>query len=1225
MMDRMIDPEVVAGFIQEANGYLPDILQGIEDYLSNRTHVEKLEEAYRFTHTIKGASSMLGFTNLSEVASRLENIMQDLGDGQLTVSKEIAMSLRQAAIQLADHLDDVAASVMSQANPPVPGLSTPEPATGFSSPLQPTTDLGVGFTLLDEELPLSLPEQTRPGVYLPKLDDEPLDLLEDFPDQPASRLSQAAALNLPDLMTADDFLNEVELSLMDEQTVAAEDPMVPEFQFGAGSHAAPDLPELPAGPDFASASDFLSSPDFDFPTGPLSDLPLPSDLGRAELPPAPDFPTAAGFPLSAVDSFASPESFAPSPTAPGVGEADSQGSYFSAEVSAELAEVFALEAEDHLRHMSSALQTLDVQPGDQELIQSLRRSAHSLKGAAAMVGFREITQLAHRMEDLLDLVYEGRLGFTGEIHRLLFVSTDTLEDLSGGKPSTERLQSLYAEYAQLLDAAPAESTRAVELPILGELSPTFEMPVPMPAPEPVITPVTQTVTETVGEAAEPVVAAPTISLLPLVAPPVAARRIENKVALTPALQAAADSAQNPQNNQFVRLPIGRLDELVRLATELVITRTSFEQRMADFARQIDDLRFSSDRLKRISTQIETQYEASTLGGNEGELTTAFAGAGVGSALLSRTTHGFDALEFDRYTEFHLLSRELAETTSDAQTVGLELSSLLGDFDSFLNRQSRLNREIQDKLMRMRMVPLATLATRLHRTVRNVAAQQGKQVELILSGEEVELDKTVLEELSDPLQHLLRNAVDHGIEAPELRDHQDKAPKGLIRISAYTEGTQVIIQIQDDGHGLDPDKIRATAVRHEVISSAEAAEMTDEALWSLIFLPGFSTSQSVSEISGRGVGLDVVQSAVTRLKGSISIDSAPGIGTAFTIRLPMTMAVTQGLMVKSGTQSYAIPLGNVTQILRINETQIESVGRSPVINVGGQVSPLLWLSQILGSEAGSGEILARQPALILKVDGRQIALAVDQILGGREIVVKNLGSHLRKVHGVLGATLLGDGSVVLILNLADLVRDSLRRAGRDALRTTSPIQQLSLTRRLSLTEMADAQSPEIPAASDAAAETPAEPTSDDKDYAPPPVALVERMSHTISVMVVDDSPSVRRVSTGLIRSVGWNARQARDGLEALENLQHTMTRPDLLLLDIEMPRMDGYQLLAALRAQPAWRDLPIVMVTSRASARHRQKAIELGATDYLIKPYQGDELISLIRRLVGEAKAMRAQA
>jgi chemosensory pili system protein ChpA (sensor histidine kinase/response regulator) len=766
------------------------------------------------------------------------------------------------------------------------------------------------------------------------------------------------------------------------------------------------------------------------------------------------------------------------------------------EVPPELAEVFALESEDHLRRISALLPALEREPENREVLQEIRRSAHTLKGSAAMVGFQSITQLAHRMEDLLDLLYDGSRPVTPEVVQLLFRSHDALEDLAARKADARAVAALYARYGELLGQPAGVS--AAELPVTLEVE-------------------------------------------------------ESTAEVEPSAK---------QQGPSVRVPLERVDELIKLVSELVVSRSAFEQRLADFALQAAELQVSSNRIARVATTLETQYEASALGGrlplpgNSGRISH--------HNLLPATfeTHGFDDLEFDRYTEFHLLSRQLAESTSDVQTIESELGHLHGDFDGFVTRQARLVSEIEDKLMRLRMVPLHTLSSRLHRTVRNVAESQGKDVELVVEGDNTELDKTVLEAMADPLLHLLRNAVDHGIETAEVRRARGKPERGTIRLRAYHEGSQVIVQVSDDGAGIDAETVRAAAVERGFVSAADAARMPAEELLALVFLPGFSTAREVSEVSGRGVGLDIVKAHVQQLKGTLSLDTRPGEGTTFIVRLPMTLAITRALLVKAHHETFAVPLDSIRQILRLEADNTEQAGDETVLRVGAQVYPLVSLGKVLGLRQPADEAVKRRPVVVVHTGSRPVALMVDQLLGGREIVIKNLGSHLRRVPGVTGATLMGDGSVVLILNPAELLSQPARP--RPPVRTMVP--------------------------------------------------GIYDVHQVLNVMVVDDSPSVRRVVSNLLRKVGWKAMLAKDGLDALEQLQQTATPPDLLLLDVEMPRMDGYDLLTALKAQEELRDLPVVMITSRAGDKHRRKAFELGASAYLVKPYQDEALLDLIRQL-----------
>ena len=837
------------------------------------------------------------------------------------------------------------------------------------------------------------------------------------------------------------------------------------------------------------------------------------------------------------------------------------------EVSPELLETFSLEAEDHLRNISTRLSTLARQPERRDALQDIRRSVHTLKGAAGAVGLRAIARLAHRMEDLLDRLYDGSLTVDPDVMDVLFTSADTLEDLTVGEVEGEivqdTLRGLYADYSTLLGeehlaegaaSLPSISGGAASLPSISGGAASL----------PFISGGATRNIEPLGE--EPAVE---------VAEP-APRTSEDEVPEMPQVTAPTKAPRKP--GEVVRVPLERLDQLVRLTSELSINRTVFEQRLSDFVRAVDELQFSTSRLRRVSSNLETQYEVSALGGrwlpvaaHAPHPATTDVPSKLNTGLFQEitfNTHGFDELEFDRYTEFHRLSRELSETASDIRTVSNELGTLIGDFGGILNRQGRLSSEIQDRLMQMRMVPLAALATRLHRAVRVLAREQGKLVDLVLEGEDIELDKTVLEEMADPLLHLLRNAVDHGIEPPALRQVMGKSERGLIRLHASHEGNQVVIQVSDDGAGLEPEILRSVAVSKGYVPEADAAQLSDKELRSLVFLPGFSTADEVSEVSGRGVGLDVVKTNVHRLKGTVTLDSDPGQGATFTIRLPMTLAITRALLVQAHRETFAVPLDSVLQILRLGPDEIEHVGQEPVVRIGGQVYPVFYLGKVLNLTQPADETVERFPVLILNTGVKRVALAVDQLVAGREIVIKPLGNHLRRVHGLTGATLMGDGSVVLILNPAELAVEP----ERPAIRSLTPIH----TRATAAPE-------------------------------------------ATTVMIVDDSVSVRRVVSNLIKNGGWQPVAAKDGLEAIEIIQRSAQPPDLILVDIEMPRMDGYELMSKLKGQEAYRDVPLVVLTSRAGKKHRRKALDLGASEYVVKPYQDEALLGIIRHLVQESR------
>jgi chemosensory pili system protein ChpA (sensor histidine kinase/response regulator) len=584
--------------------------------------------------------------------------------------------------------------------------------------------------------------------------------------------------------------------------------------------------------------------------------------------------------------------------------------------------------------------------------------------------------------------------------------------------------------------------------------------------------------------------------------------------------------------------------------------------------QVDELHLSIDRLQRTSSTIESQYEVSALVGGHSAISTS---KGMALNRAGADWSGiveFDELEFDRYSNFHLMSRDLTETSADIGAIGNEFRELLGEFDSYLTQQSRLTSEIQDRLMHFRMIPLSTLSTRLHRAVRVTAKQKNKDVCLIMDGEEVQFDKTMLDELNEALLHILRNAVDHGIETPELRSRIGKPSQGVIHLSAYREGTQIVVKIHDDGAGLNPDRIRTKAVENGFVTESEVMSWPDEKLFPLIFSPGFSTAEEVSEVSGRGVGMDIVHEIVTRLKGRIAIESIQGEGATLTIRLPVTLALIQVLLVQISNQSFAIPLADVLQVLYIEPRQIETVSAVRIISINQKITPIFWLAEVLNITPMFSVNEERLPVIVVQVGSQQIAFIVDQLLGGREVVVKTLGVHLNHIYGLIGSTLMGDGTIILILNPNELIQEQG--------------QKISGSHRSRITQRA-------------------------------------RAAEAFEILIVDDSFSVRRVVANLIKKAGWEPILAKNGLEALEILQRATQLPDLVILDVEMPQMDGYELTSTLRANLEFQKLPIVMLTSRAGDKHRQKAFEVGATDYIVKPYRDTVLISLISRLILESR------
>lgn len=500
-------------------------------------------------------------------------------------------------------------------------------------------------------------------------------------------------------------------------------------------------------------------------------------------------------------------------------------------------------------------------------------------------------------------------------------------------------------------------------------------------------------------------------------------------------------------------------------------------------------------------------------------------------------------------------------------------------------------------MKARLVPLSTMTPRLYRSARAVALKQHKEFELTLEGQETEVDRTVIEEIAGPLLHLMRNAVNHGIETPEVRAENGKPEVGQIQLSAAYEGNQVVITLRDDGAGIDPERVRNAAIARGLIGPEQT--LSDGDLIDLIFRPGFSTAEVLSEESGRGVGLDVVRDSVSRLRGMLEVESTPGHGTAFTMKFPTSLAIQSAMMVQAGEQRFAIPTVMVEAIGRLDAYKHTMYGGRPAILNRNEIYPVAMLAQLLRLPTSAPD--EKAPLLLINTGRQRVALIVDTIKGKMDVVMKNLGPHLRHVHGIAGGTVLGNGRVVLILEMMELLSAQLSMRAV----ATGPIATSALP------DSGAGSASESRATVRTNVETPADRR---KITISPPLAPpnsnIERGKH---VLIVDDSPSVRRVVGNMLKQHGWEVKLARDGVEALEMI--TQETPAAVLLDIEMPRMDGYELMATVRAQEQYRTLPIVILTSRAATKHQQRAMQLGANAYVVKPYQDEELINTLNTLV----------
>jgi len=589
-----------------------------------------------------------------------------------------------------------------------------------------------------------------------------------------------------------------------------------------------------------------------------------------------------------------------------------------------------------------------------------------------------------------------------------------------------------------------------------------------------------------------------------------------------------------------------LDRLVNHAGEVAIYRARLEQQMGAFRAAMAELDRTNIRLHDQLRRLDLETEAQIVARYQREQDT-------------RDT-AFDPLELDRFSTLQQLSRALAESAADLSGLQGVLDDLARQNDSLLGQQSRVSSELQDGLMRARMVPFEGSVPRLRRVLRQAAADTGKQAQLQLEGAHGELDRNVLERMTAPLEHLLRNAVAHGLETPQARREAGKPEEGVVRVVLRREGSEMVLQVADDGAGIDHAAIRRRAEQRGMLPVG--AEVADIDLERLILEPGFSTAEEVSQLAGRGVGMDVVHNEVRQLGGSLEISSTRGQGTTFTLRLPQTLAVTQAVFVRIGETQFAVPVAAVGGVGRISRARFEAADASYVY--GGEAYALHDLGTLVGLGPARAEGQPQVPLLLVRAGELRAAVAVDQVLGNREIVVKPVGPQIGSIPGIYGATITGDGSVVVILDAAPLVR---RYIAQPALAGT--------------------------------AATPAE------------------QRQVPLVMVVDDSLTMRKVTSRVLERHNFEVSTARDGVEALERLEERV--PDLMLLDIEMPRMDGYELATAMKADPRLAGVPIVMITSRTGEKHRQRALEIGVQRYMGKPYQELDLMRNVYDLLGIAR------
>ena len=827
----------------------------------------------------------------------------------------------------------------------------------------------------------------------------------------------------------------------------------------------------------------------------------------------------------------------------------------------ELVDIFLEEGTEILDESDHTINDWMQDVENRSHLEALQRQLHTLKGGARMAGIQAIGDLSHSIESMLTAVVEDQLSPSEEMFNVMQQAHDRLV-----------LMLEQVSKRQSITDAP-ELIKQVEGVIAGESITEEEIDSAIQIDDEVVTETSENLEiETVDsidnvvvdedesiEIEAPEVSDNVVQLEPVKVEP--EQEVEAEEASLPAsiteeteeakeIEAAPSRAVEARGREQVRVRADLLDNLVNFAGEVSIYRSRLEQQSNAFRYNLQELNDTIARLRGQLRQFEMEAEA--------QIQHRLEETG------SRTHEDFDPLEFDRFTQMQTLSRGMLESLNDLDSLRGILTNLTRESETLLVQQARVNTELQEGLMRTRMVPFVGQVPRLRRIVRQTAQELNKKIELHIEGADNELDRNVLERILSPIEHMLRNAISHGIEKPKQRVAAGKPEQGNIYFAVAKEGSDIVVRVRDDGAGIDLDAIREKAISKGQLKPD--AKISNQALLDFILESGFSTASEVTQISGRGVGMDVVNNEIKQLGGILNIDTIKGQGTSFSINLPLTLSITRALMVNVGDELFAIPLIGVEGVERVSNQELKKLHASEnaVYRWLDEDSQFLHLGSVMGvCEPRLTDEEKHTSLLMVRSGDLHAAIQVEGLIGSREVVVKPVGPQLSTLRGISGATIMGDGRVVLILDLGVLIR---------------------------LANMQREETGEV--------------------NTPVDVVVEERKP---VVMVVDDSITVRKVTTRLLERNDMEAISAKDGVDALAQLQEV--RPDVMLLDVEMPRMDGFELATNMRNDDSLKDIPIIMITSRTGEKHRERALSIGVNDYMGKPYNENELLESINTLI----------
>ena len=1127
------DPEIVEVFIEEAKEEIASIQRNLPVWAADRASSEALISTRRSFHTLKGSGRMVGAQLIGEFAWSIENLLNKVINQTLEPTPSMIAFVTSASAALPQLIEQLeigrppkldVQQLMKQAEAFADGdpdaAKMAAPSSRAAAPSAPTTGAEPGM------------DPVLADIFVKEMRGH-LEVIREF-------LATAKAGRGPH--SVEEPLYRACHTLLGSARMAGYEPAM-KLAAPLAEHLRRYFESGVGLPDKAVDALRAAAAEIETLANALT-AGRPAALNRAVLES-----------LAALAYVEPPAARRPGEEDPATAGARSEPAPASA-FDPEIAAIFAEEAGEMLESSEAALQEVR-QRHDQSALARLQRFLHTLKGGARMAGVLPMGDLSHALETLLSRIAEGSSRAPPAALDLVQRGLDELQHMRDAIDAGRAIGAAAGLVAQLesFDSDRAEAATA-QAP-LRAATPPASPPVEIddvdfarveeielssaspPLEEPTIEEPLELDEELVGAEATIVEEEPERVAPPAPPPPAAGPAAQ---AAAPAASAAAEG--RAERAETARVDAALLDVLLNGAGEINIFQSRLTQQLHSIEFHLGELGGTVTRLREQLRKLEAETEAQILHRHQDD---------------AEVESGFDPLELDRYSTIQQLSRALAESANDVASINELLHGLTNEADTLLTQQARVTSDLQNGLMQTRMVPFQRHVSRLQRIVRQACADTGKQAELVVEGEANEIDRQVLESMLPPFEHLLRNAIAHGIEKRAVRQKRGKPETGKVLLKVRREGAEVIVEVSDDGGGLDLAAIRRKAFEKGLL--AEHQRITDEQAVELILQPGFSTASELTQAAGRGVGMDVVDNEIKKLGGSLRIETRTAEGTRFLIRLPYTLAITHALIVNVGDETFALPLPTVEGITRLSRDKIlkHLTQDEPKLDYGGIVYRIQHLGSLVGAAPSALPEDENAVSLVLiRAGDNSTALLMDSLEGSREIVVKTLGPHIASVPGVTGATILGDGRVIMILDPGTLVR------------AHRPVE---------------------------AVRPPAQPVG----------------SAQLAALVVDDSITMRRVTQRLLERRGARVYTARDGLDAITVLQEHSV--DVILLDIEMPRMDGYQFATHVRNDPKLKALPIIMITSRSGEKHRAKAIEIGVNDYLSKPYQESQLIAAIEALV----------